>query len=82
MCQKIYQQKNNTTIYKGDTMTNEELLQKVLNNTIERIGRQAIAYEAEIANLSSQITILNSQIEEINDSKKEKPAKAAPVKDS
>jgi prefoldin subunit 5 len=63
-------------------MTNEELLQKVLNNTIERIGRQAIAYEAEIANLSSQITILNSQIEEINDSKKEKPAKATPVKDS
>jgi predicted nucleic acid-binding Zn-ribbon protein len=82
MCQKIYQQKDNTTIHKGDTVTNEELLQKVLNTTIERIGRQAIAYEAEIANLSSQIAILNSQIEEINDSKKEKPAKAAPVKDS
>jgi uncharacterized coiled-coil protein SlyX len=63
-------------------MTNEDLLQKVLNTTIERIGRQAVAYEAEIANLSSQIIILNSQIEEINSSVKEKPAKATPIKDS
>lgn len=63
-------------------MTNEDLLQKVLNGTIERIGRQSMAYEAEIANLSSQIVILNSQIEELKDSVKEKPAKATPVKDS
>ena len=63
-------------------MTNEDLLQKVLNNTIERIGRQAVAYEAEIANLSSQVIILNSQIEEINSSVKEKSVKATPVKDS
>ena len=63
-------------------MTNEELLQKILNNTIERIGRQAINYEAEIANLSSQVIILNSQIEEINSSVKEKSVKATPVKDS
>jgi len=63
-------------------MTNEDLLQKVLNSTIERMGRQAVAYEAEIANLSSQIVILNSQIEEMKDSVKEKPAKATPVKDS
>ena len=63
-------------------MTNEDLLQKVLNNTIERIGRQAVAYEAEIANLSSQIIILSSQIEEINSSVKEKTVKATPVKDS
>ena len=62
-------------------MTNEDLLQKVLNNTIERIGRQAVTYEAEIANLSSQIIILNSQIEAISSSAKEKPAKATPVKD-
>jgi len=62
-------------------MTNEELLQKVLNNAIERIGRQAVTYEAEIANLSSQIIILNSQIEEFNSSTKEKPAKSVPVKD-
>ena len=63
-------------------MTNEDLLQKVLNSTIERIGRQSMAYEAEIANLSSQIAILNSQIEEMRDAVKEKPAKATPVKDS
>lgn len=62
-------------------MTNEELLQKVLNSTIERFGRQAINYEAEIANLNSQISILNYQIEEIKQSAQQKPAKAAPVKD-
>ena len=62
-------------------MTNEELLQKILNSTIERFGKQAIAYEAEIANLSSQIAILSYQIEEINKKAQEKPAKATPVKD-
>jgi hypothetical protein len=46
-------------------MTNEELLQKILNTTIERIGRQTISYEAEIANLNSQILILNDQIEKL-----------------
>jgi len=63
-------------------MTNEELLQKVLNSTIERVGRQATTYEAEIANLSSQIIILNEQIESLNNSMKEKPVKATPTKDS
>lgn len=62
-------------------MTNEELLQKVLNSTIERFGRQAINYEAEIANLNSQIAILSSQIEEIKKVAQEKPAKATPVKE-
>lgn len=62
-------------------MTNEELLQKVLNSTIERFGRQAINYEAEIANLNSQIVILSSQIEEIKKAAQEKPAKVTPVKD-
>ena len=62
-------------------MTNEELLQKTLNNTIERIGRQAINYEAEIANLTSQIIILSSQIEELNEMSKDKPAKVSPVKE-
>lgn len=47
-------------------MTNEELLQKVLNSTVERFGKQAINYEAEIANLNSQIIILTNQIEELN----------------
>lgn len=62
-------------------MNNEELLQKVLNSTIERFGRQALSYEAEIANLNSQIIILNSQIDEIKKSIQEKPAKVTPVKD-
>ena len=62
-------------------MNNEELLQKVLNSTIERMGRQAIAYEAEIANLSSQIIILSSQLEEVKSKAQEKPAKVSPVKE-
>ena len=62
-------------------MTNEELLQKVLNSTIERFGRQAVTYEAEIANLNSQIVILSSQIEEIKKAAQEKPAKVTPVKE-
>ena len=62
-------------------MTNEELLQKILNSTIERFGRQAVTYEAEIANLNSQIAILSYQIEEIKKKAQEKPAKVTPVKD-
>lgn len=62
-------------------MTNEELLQQILNSTLERIGRQTIQYEAEIANLNSQVLILNSQIKEISEASKEKPAKVSPVKD-
>lgn len=46
-------------------MTNEDLLQKILNGTIERIGRQTTQYEAEIANLTSQIIILSAKIEEL-----------------
>ncbi len=62
-------------------MTNEELLQQILNSTIERIGRQTVQYEAEIANLSSQVLILNGQIKEISEAAKEKPAKVSPVKE-
>lgn len=62
-------------------MTNEELLQRVLNFTIERFGKQAMAYEAEIVNLNSRILTLSSQIEEIKKSIQEKPAKSTPVKD-
>jgi hypothetical protein len=47
-------------------MTNEEVLQQVLNATVERLGKQAIAYEAEIANLHSQIVILHNQINNKN----------------
>lgn len=56
-------------------MTNEELLQKVLNSTIERFARQTINHEAEIANLSSQIIILSEQIEELTKKAEEKPSK-------
>ena len=63
-------------------MTNEELLQQILNSTIERLGRQTVQYEAEIANLSSQVIILNNQIKEISESTKEKTVKATPIKDS
>ncbi len=63
-------------------MTNEDLLQQVLNSTIERMGRQAAQHEAEIANISSQIIILNNQIKEMSDAVKEKPSKVSPVKDS
>jgi hypothetical protein len=62
-------------------MTNEELLQKVLNNTIERLGRQAVNYEAEIANLTSQVFILNSQVEEFLEAAKTK-GKSSVTKDS
>lgn len=62
-------------------MTNEELLQRVLNSTIERFGRQAVSYEAEIANLNSQIAIMSSQIEEVKKRAEEKPVKATPIKD-
>jgi len=61
-------------------MTNEDLLQKTLNTTIERLGRQAISYEAEIANLNSQIVILSSQIEELKKSNQENPSKTTSTK--
>ena len=51
-------------------MTNEDLLRKTLNSTIERLGKQAISYEAEIATLNSQIIMLSE--------KEEKPASTPP----
>ena len=62
-------------------MTNEDLLQQILNSTIERLGRQAVQYEAEIANLNSQILILKAQVKTIEESVKEKPAKVSPLKE-
>jgi prefoldin subunit 5 len=47
-------------------MTNEELLQQVLNMTLERLGKQASTYESEIANLHAQILVLNSKVEELS----------------
>lgn len=53
-------------------MINEELLQAVLGTTIERFGKQAIYYEAEIANLNSQILILNNQINSLTQKNNDK----------
>lgn len=44
-------------------MTNEEILQRTLNATLDRLGKQATAYEVEIANLNAQLIVLNSQLE-------------------
>jgi prefoldin subunit 5 len=50
-------------------MNNEELLQQVLNMTLERLGKQASTYESEIANLHAQILVLNSKVEELSNPK-------------
>jgi prefoldin subunit 5 len=47
-------------------MNNEELLQQVLNMTLERLGKQASTYESEIANLHAQILVLNAKVEELS----------------
>jgi prefoldin subunit 5 len=58
-------------------MNNEELLQQVLNMTLERLGKQAGNYESEIANLHAQILVLNSKVEELS-----KPKSKAASSDS
>jgi hypothetical protein len=45
-------------------MTNEEILQKTLTMTLERIAKQAMSYETEIANLNAQLIMLANQEEE------------------
>lgn len=52
-------------------MTNEELLQSTLNATVERLGKQATAYEAEIANLNAQIVLLNNRIKQLSEEQAE-----------
>jgi hypothetical protein len=61
-------------------MTNEDLLQKILNSTIERLGRQATQYEAEVANLTSQVIILSARIEELEASEGNKNSKVTAAK--
>ena len=61
-------------------MTNEDLLQKILNSTIERLGRQATQYEAEVANLTSQVIILSARIEELEASEGNKNSKVTATK--
>lgn len=60
-------------------MTNEQILQETLSNTLQRIGKKTVEYESEIANLSAQIIILNNQINELNEKSKEKTVKAKPL---
>jgi hypothetical protein len=57
---------------KGQIMTNEEILQKTLSATLERLGKQATAYEVEIANLNAQIVLLNSQVASLSKKSKDK----------
>jgi len=45
-------------------MTNEEILQKTLTMTLERIAKQTMSYETEIANLNAQLIMLANQEEE------------------
>ena len=63
-------------------MTNEELLEKILNNTIERIVRQAKQYEAEIANLTSQTIILSAKVQDLELTINTKNAKGSSEKTS
>ena len=42
-------------------MDREEMLQQLINSTVERFGKQSINYEAEIANLNAQILMLKAE---------------------
>ncbi len=42
-------------------MNREEVLEKLLNMTIERLSHQSLNYEAEIANLQGQILVLKME---------------------
>jgi prefoldin subunit 5 len=57
-------------------MTNEEILQKTLNVTLERFAKQVLNYEAEIANLNAQLLSLSSSIDEL---RKPVAAEASPT---
>jgi uncharacterized coiled-coil protein SlyX len=63
-------------------MTNEELIQNVLNMTIDRIGKQTVAHESEIANLNAQLLVLNDKVNELSKSSGSKNTTKEPSKDS
>jgi hypothetical protein len=42
-------------------MNREEVLEKLLNIAIERLGRQSLNYEAEVANLQGQVLMLKME---------------------
>jgi hypothetical protein len=50
-------------------MESQELLQQVLNSTLERFARQTANYEAEIANLNAQIFLYKDELEKNNEVK-------------
>jgi hypothetical protein len=43
-------------------MTNEDLLQKTLGMTIERIAKIVSSYESEIVNLNAQLIIMQDKV--------------------
>jgi acyl-CoA thioesterase FadM len=47
-------------------MTNEDMLQNVITNLIERMGRQTVSYETEIANLNAQVALHQARVEQVN----------------
>jgi hypothetical protein len=42
-------------------MNKEDVIEKLLNMTVERLSRQCLNYEAEIANLQGQILMLSME---------------------
>jgi hypothetical protein len=60
-------------------MNNEEILQKTLSMTIERMARQAMNYESEIANLNAQLIVIANQQEEQKSVSKTKASKTEDV---
>jgi hypothetical protein len=56
-------------------MTNEDLLQKTLTMTLERMAKQTMAYETEIANLNAQLLLAKSQKEDAPPTQRVRPSK-------
>jgi prefoldin subunit 5 len=56
-------------------MNNEEILQKTLSMTLERLAKQAMAYETEIANLNAQLILIANQQEELKPTAKTRASK-------
>jgi hypothetical protein len=56
-------------------MTNEEILQKILSTTLERIAKQTMEYETEIANLNAQLLLISSQQEEKSETPRVRPSR-------
>jgi hypothetical protein len=57
-------------------MNNEEILQKTLSMTLERLAKQAMAYETEIANLNAQLILIANQQEQEKSTTKTRASKS------